>query len=207
MKIQSTTKIFLGGLVWIAVFVGFFFIAWGSFYSPAEIIVQKVCNPSNYQCRDIAQIILFLAWLPPAFFFARAMHGARRYVFLTGVVSALLLISINEIDAASLCPLGHEYGTVNCENLVAATLVPIFLVPLSFLLILFRDEVFRSWLRFVYWWVPLSILFILLDTGGGGGFLFSFDQGEFAALLTIPLFILISLIIIAWKYFAQPAKH
>ncbi|MBI5003526.1 hypothetical protein HZC00_00315 [Candidatus Kaiserbacteria bacterium] len=66
-----------------------------------------------------------------------------------------------------------------------------------------REEVFRAWLRFAYWWVPLSIVLTLITPGGSGGFGIPnvIDQ-ETVAFVFASLFSIISLIIIIRKYFA-----
>jgi len=76
---------------------------------------------------------------------------------------------------------------------------PIFLF--SLITYFLREEVFRAWLRFTYWWLPLSFVMIYLAAGSSGG---SFgipnvlDQ-ETVAFIFSALFALISLILIAIK--------
>ena len=68
-----------------------------------------------------------------------------------------------------------------------------------------REEVFRAWLRFAYWWIPVSLVFIYLAggwSGGGFGIPAVLDQ-EFVAIILASLFAIISLLIIAYKYFAS----
>jgi hypothetical protein len=67
-----------------------------------------------------------------------------------------------------------------------------------------REETFRSWLHFVYWWVPLSIFLTLITTeSGGGGFGPQMSWGkEDTAFVFSALFAVISLILIivkSWK--------
>ena len=82
-------------------------------------------------------------------------------------------------------------------------LIP-FILLFSLLTYKMHERVFRSWLHFAYWWVPLSIILTFLAGGGsGGGFGMPniFDR-EFVAFIFSALFFVISLIIIVWKYIA-----
>jgi hypothetical protein len=66
-----------------------------------------------------------------------------------------------------------------------------------------REEVFRSWLHFAYWWVPLSIILTLITPDGSGGWgIPNLISPEIVAITFSSLFAIISLIIIIWKYFA-----
>ncbi|OGG61575.1 hypothetical protein A3I46_03515 [Candidatus Kaiserbacteria bacterium RIFCSPLOWO2_02_FULL_54_13] len=86
---------------------------------------------------------------------------------------------------------------------------PLFVIALSllfvsFFLFLVREGVFRAWLRFAYWWIPVSLVFIYLAggwSGGGFGIPNVLDQ-EFVAVIFSGLFAIISLLIIVWKYFS-----
>ena len=84
-------------------------------------------------------------------------------------------------------------------------LLLIFLPAFVFSIITYflREEVFRAWLRFAYWWIPVSLVFIYLAggwSGGGFGIPAVLDQ-EFVSLILSGLFVLISLLLIAYKYF------
>ena len=86
-------------------------------------------------------------------------------------------------------------------------LLLIFLPAFVFSIITYflREEVFRAWLRFAYWWIPVSLVFIYLAggwSGGGFGIPAVLDQ-EFVSLILSGLFLLISLLLIAYKYFAS----
>ncbi len=71
---------------------------------------------------------------------------------------------------------------------------PIFLF--SLITYKLREEVFRSWLHFAYWWMPFEILFVLGSMGGGGGFGMHSFGGEDVAMILSVLFFAISLVII-----------
>lgn len=81
----------------------------------------------------------------------------------------------------------------------------VFVVLLLFSLITYkmRDEVYRAWLRFSYFWIPLSMVLILLSPEYSGGYipLYSITKSSVAFVSSL-LFVIISLTIIAWKYFS-----
>ncbi len=80
-------------------------------------------------------------------------------------------------------------------------------IPLSissFFLLFLREEIFRAWLRFAYWWIPVSVFFIYLSSassGGGFGMPNVFDE-ESVSLIFSALFLLISFILMLVKYIA-----
>jgi cytochrome bd-type quinol oxidase subunit 2 len=76
---------------------------------------------------------------------------------------------------------------------------PVFL--LSLILLFLREEIFRSWKHFAYWWLPISAFFIMLAPSTDRG---SFDFGmgfdrEAVTWFFAVLFFLISLILIIYK--------
>lgn len=87
------------------------------------------------------------------------------------------------------------------------TLSVVLLFPPLFLLSLItyflHEKVFRSWLHFTYWWIPLSVFFTLITSksGAGWGVGLSWEKGTTSFLFSVAFFLL-SLLIIAWKYFA-----
>jgi len=84
---------------------------------------------------------------------------------------------------------------------------PVFL---SSLILLFRPEqIFLSWRRFAYWWIPLSVFFIALSPGQERAGLGSYGMGvnrESISWVFAVLFLLISLILIAVKSFQLRGK-
>ena len=86
-------------------------------------------------------------------------------------------------------------------------LVPVFL--LSLITYFLREEIFRTWIRFTYWWIPISIFFVYLasgSSGGGFGIPNVLDQ-ESVSYIFSTLFLIISLIIITFKYFTLPKRN
>ncbi|MHB1163296.1 MAG: hypothetical protein ACYCZZ_02105 [Minisyncoccota bacterium] len=86
-------------------------------------------------------------------------------------------------------------------------LVTPFLLLFSLLTYRMKDEVFRTWLHFAYWWVPILIAVtyfssINFGTRTGGAYGFG-GVGQWLLLeLLYGIFIFVSLLIIVWKYLA-----
>ncbi|MCX6735762.1 MAG: hypothetical protein NTZ13_01640 [Candidatus Parcubacteria bacterium] len=81
---------------------------------------------------------------------------------------------------------------------IFAPLAPVFLF--SLITYPLREETFRSWLHFAKWWVPMSVLLVLITPDGqGGGYMPSLIDKQVVAFLTSAIFTLISLIIVIYK--------
>lgn len=74
---------------------------------------------------------------------------------------------------------------------------------ISLLIYKMRDEVFESWKRLSYWFIPISTLIILSAPTGGGGWGISLGntQEHLASIFPI-LYFALSLGVITWKWFA-----
>ena len=92
-------------------------------------------------------------------------------------------------------------------NLTFPVLDPVFIfaqwaiVP-SIAVLFFRWSTFRSWLRFVAWAIPLSIIFIaLIPVNSSGAYmdLFPFYRDD-AARLAGEVFAAASLVLIIWRW-------
>jgi hypothetical protein len=73
-----------------------------------------------------------------------------------------------------------------------------------------KDVVFKAWAIFTLWWVPISILFIFIQSDkylAGGGYIFAGPSPKaITALLSFILYIIISIIVITRKYFSTRTK-
>lgn len=95
---------------------------------------------------------------------------------------------------------------------VSYSFYKIFVEPLFFLsgslffvAVLFfftRDQVFSAWLKFAKWWLPLSLMLIILSpTDGSSAFFPALFSKELTSMWMSSLFVAISLFIITYKYF------
>ena len=106
---------------------------------------------------------------------------------------------------AGLCVRSYEWGgDIGCFDKFPIALSDSLFVfaPAMFFFSLItykmREAIFISWARFTYVWVPLSMMLILISDDSPGHLFVSAQ--EFVAMLLWGLYIIISLIIIVWKY-------
>src|SRR3989344_2590081 len=135
----------------------------------------------------------------------------KKTVFLTSLVGTLVAYVLTDPLRFGFCRNIYTFGeSVGCLD----ELVPMFglviglfavtLLILSAVTYFLKEGVFRAWVRFAYWWIPVSLVFIYLAggwSGGGFGIPNVLDQ-EFVAIILAALFAIVSLLIIAWKYFS-----
>ena len=102
-----------------------------------------------------------------------------------------------------LCP---SYSYSSCASLfdgLGEVLLPVILgVFFSILTYLMLEEVYRAWFKFAWWWIPLSMLLIFLSPEYSSDWLYPVEKGSVAFISCI-LFAIISIVIIAWKYFSR----
>ncbi|TRZ53368.1 hypothetical protein D4R99_00930 [bacterium] len=96
---------------------------------------------------------------------------------------------------------GHCWQFWDSLDIIGAIL---FIFPFVFLFSLItyflREEVFQAWLRFVKWWIPLSILLVLImPDGQGGGYMPSLIDKQTIAFLMSSIFIFVSTVKIISK--------
>lgn len=190
-------KLFFGGLIWLAsiVFVIINAQGWAASW----------CEPNNnYPCLNKFEMIISLAILAPSAFFLKVVSPLRRYTFFIGVfsASAVVILSFMASSYESICNYYPQYGYSirYCENIVAMILPLILTVPLSIILLLFREEVFRAWFRLICWLIPVTIAVVLfIPESELQGRFFDVTKVEISLLSSSLIFIL-SLLLIAWKY-------
>lgn len=93
-----------------------------------------------------------------------------------------------------------------CMDLVGDIwLASLILIPVAFFSLLTyfpKEEIFHAWLRFSYWWVPLSYAVVLFSSSRSPANLMGISDQAAFGIITGGLYIIISLIIIIRKYFA-----
>ncbi len=127
------------------------------------------------------------------------MNITRKKLLLSAF-SILILSYSTFYIAPELCYLNQNTnGTVVCLDDIGELLflfsisVLFILIPLSFV----RDQIFNSWLRFSYWWLPITIIMFSIVPKYDGSLLPV--TKEIVSLWMSGLFIFISLIIIIKK--------
>ena len=126
----------------------------------------------------------------------------KRVFWGSGTIVALLVLLGTVGD--QVCGEGNIRCMVKITNIIQM-LYPFF--PLFFLsLITFwmREEIFRVWLRFACWWIPLTIILVAISPSTSADF--QIIDREFVAMVFTLLFTLVSLILIAYKSLALRKK-
>jgi len=127
------------------------------------------------------------------------MLTKKTILFFSGVSSGFFYLLAFLIGSEKLCG-GSQY--TNCTqsaNSFFETFLPIFpLLLLSLITYKMRDEIFSTWSKFTIVWIPLSMFAILISPEYGNAFL-PIEKITVAGFFSL-LYVIISLIIIIWKY-------
>jgi hypothetical protein len=125
----------------------------------------------------------------------------KNILIFSAVISTILLIA-NFIGNVRICTKGgvENYSCLDMLSSIEVIFLPIFAI-LVFSLITYkmRDEVFRLWLRFVYWWIPFSMFLTLITPNANGGYFVSLWDNEMTAIFSSFIFVIVSTILIIYK--------
>lgn len=128
------------------------------------------------------------------------MLTKKKILFISGAVS-IFLVFIDWIGTYQLC---GGYPGVCVDTLFNLSMF-LFMFPFvfffSFITYFLPESVFRAWMNFAKWWVPLQIILVVLTPEGTPGAFITILDKQFAAIILSSLFAGISLILIIWKYF------
>lgn len=117
----------------------------------------------------------------------------------------LLLVIFSYSNLFEIC-----YNNLSCWDgflnltTIASPYIHLFIPLFLFSLITYkmREEVYRAWLRFAYFWIPLSMLAIFLAPEYTHDWMFPVVKGTVAFFSSL-LFLIISLLLITWKHFSS----
>lgn len=111
------------------------------------------------------------------------------------------------LTGVSLIGLAVDYFNLTSYTITdPITNLSLALFAVVVILLPFRDQVFRSCLKFAMWYLPLSVFLIVLAPTHGHGFLPPLMTKELASLLLGGLFVLISLLIISVLFFSRKSS-
>ena len=126
-------------------------------------------------------------------------------LFISLVAVIFFVIAIFSVDI-KLCP---SYSYSYCSQFFNIFAETIFIsIPLLFFSLItykMREEVFRSWIKFTYVWIPLTLTFVFLAPEYGNSF-FPVNEKGFVSFSMSALFLIISLIIIISKSLSPRTK-
>lgn len=125
---------------------------------------------------------------------------ATKIVILVGSGGALLF--------ALLCQYAYQHFGLD-RSIYKNVAEPLFflsvsVVSIAIVLFFLKDAVLRLWLNFAKWYLPVTVILIAISPTGEGGFLPPLVTKEAASLWLGILFLIISLLLIAYKsYFLR----
>lgn len=111
------------------------------------------------------------------------------------MILLLWFLDINDILSCHYYEISGE-EVKYCAYISVVFFPVVMLAPLSLLALFLRDEVFRAWVRFAKWWVPLSMFLILITPDRSWDWMFPLQPGV-TALATSGIFLVVSLLIMA----------
>ena len=128
----------------------------------------------------------------------------KKVVVGVSVLAVGVFLALNHIGTFELCG-GKVYGSC-MDSLhsffgIFLPIVPFFVFAL--ITYFMRDEVYKTWVRVAFWMLGISMILIAITPGaqtGGFGPQISFGKPDVAFLACL-LFVLVSIVLIAWKYF------
>lgn len=131
------------------------------------------------------------------------------WVPLTIILSLFGLIKLSYICADNIsCIFRSQIWSITFKILSPVSIFCLYSIPLAIVLIFIQKNVFKSWLRFAAWWIPLSILLVAItpETGNQAISYSSVINYANTAKFMAILFTIISLGIIGWKTFVSKNK-
>lgn len=133
------------------------------------------------------------------------MKKTKNVVLIVSGIGSVLILSFLSLVLNDSCGLNK----VLCKDIYTTIMSFLFIFPFVFLFSLItyflKEEIFHSWIKFTYVWVPFSMFLVFIIPRGGGNAAFpSLIDNQLVAILMSGLYIIISLIMIIWlsiKYY------
>ena len=127
------------------------------------------------------------------------MFTKKNILWASGLIGGGLLI-LEPIKTSAICGV----GATTCIDAVFAGAMILFVFPFVFLFSLityfFLEPVFRGWINFTKWWVPLQMILVILTPESAANPLVNIVDKQSVAILLSGIFVVISLIIVVWKW-------
>lgn len=126
---------------------------------------------------------------------------SKKQTFLVASIGIAVFFVSALPREVGICPQSDYSACLHWFELVAQTLTPILpLFVMSVIVFFCASEVYNSWFRFTRVWVPLSIVAVLLAPEYSQDWFYRIEKGNVAFVMSAA-FVLISILIIAIKYF------
>lgn len=136
------------------------------------------------------------------------MNKIKNIVLLVSGIISAILITVNFITTSQVCAFLyniHNPNVINidCMNIIFNTAMIFFIFPFVFLFSLItyflKDEIFKTWSKFTYVWIPISIILTLITPSSSGSFFVSLWDQQMTALFMSSLYVIISLAVVIFK--------
>jgi hypothetical protein len=123
------------------------------------------------------------------------------------IVAFIISYIITRPDVYNAC-----WSSICADSFVeifGPTLVLFSLTSFIFLILLYflPPSIFKAWRKFVYWFVPLSVVLIVLVPADGSGAFMPGPDREIAIWLFASLYALIGMLLIAMKWIRVHSKN
>jgi|SRR3989338_4609629 len=131
------------------------------------------------------------------------MMSKKIWLLVSGII-VMLLIFWDVVGNYRLCDFFIDNGSAGkCPSTLASLetmLLPVIPLFIFYLIVFFlKDDVYRTWSKFVIWWIPLSMLAIFMAPEYSHDWMFRVEKGS-VALAMSAIFIIVSVLIIIVKY-------
>lgn len=128
------------------------------------------------------------------------------WVSLLGGVSCFLLSGTKML--IFWCGSSNHICRSNLDSLSDYLFLFVFILLFSIITYFLKDQVFKSWSRFTYWYTPFYVLVILFlsDRSTGGWINTHMFNSEFFAITLSGIFIIVSLILVIYKTISARKK-
>ena len=120
----------------------------------------------------------------------------KKYLLFFSALTSIVLVFLDFLGTDKICG-GRQY-TMCMQSVHSYFIV---LQPVFFLLIFslitywMREDEYRAWFKFARWWIPLSMILILISPEYSHDWMYRIEKGT-VAFATSLLFVVISIIIV-----------
>jgi len=137
----------------------------------------------------------------------------KKKILIGSLLAVVLFFVSVYYYKVGLCSLYNHSCSVFFDTISAALLIYMPVLLLSLLTYRMHDDIFRQWIKFAAWFVPVDMLVSAVTfyaatsrIGGGLGDLVAGAISTSIVLGLAVLFTVISFVIIAWKYFSARSR-
>jgi hypothetical protein len=112
----------------------------------------------------------------------------------------IFIISIFLVSIAFLIDFLYRNSFLS-RNIYKIVAEPLFYVGSSLFIVsifyfFLKDEIFKPWIKFTYWWLPLSIILTLITPGGSGSFFVNIWDKEMTVIFMSAIYVVVSTIML-----------